>query len=290
MKSLALIVLIATLASVSYAKKEEIDQDQMACLVHYLKSKDMLSPLFRAKFNATISAEENPGCGLFLTLFNMFFYSQLEQSFQEDEDLAGIAHCLTEQLRKNNFGDITLKNVLYEGAVNMPAYKRKTALAAIEYDMEKKIETSAMMCLGDEFGEIFDSIAQEVDTTKGDDESEIEDYCLRKYALDHNWVDASVYNIVVNPHNVDVSHANCDETIISTRHYLVDAFLDDYQEFEASKTKKKCVVRAVIEHQYFKAIARAIILAEAGLGSHYDEEKALFVSTVKKTIEQIMQC
>jgi acyl-homoserine lactone acylase PvdQ len=281
-----------TLLSVCYSEKVQ-ETEVYACMSRYLRSEKMLDRRFRFKSNEIANETE---CETYLEEYRDGFYSEIVKELKNDEDFAENSDCLVVQLKKFHLAETSMKKVIYENSKKMSRRKRKKALRAIDYSIEKKMETAVMLCTTEEvFGELFEvlfSNANETESEESDDKPG-EDYCHRKYIYDKNFINTTVYNVTLNPKNIDTSDLNCDEivehSIEEAEEELKDEFISGLER--PSKRKGKCIAKTIRTHQFFEHSIKAIVLGEIGISDDQkNEERLIFVKEMKQLYESIMNC
>lgn len=207
------------------------------------------------------------------------------------------ADCLLEQLQKLFLAETSMKKIIYENSSRMSRRKRKKALRAINYAIEKKMETAVMLCTTEEvFGELFDALyssANETESSEHDDDNQGEDYCHRKYVVEKNFINTTVYNVTLNPENINTSDLNCDEIIELSIEEVEDEFKSQFlTSIEwSSRRKGRCIGKTIRDHDFFERSMTVIVLGEIGIS---DEQKAAersdFIKEMKDLYEAIMNC
>jgi hypothetical protein len=83
------------------------------------------------------------------------------------------------------------------------------------------VTSAAINCEFDmKYSEIFDFI---MNPTVADPFSKEQDYCVRKYILDNDLIDRSMYDLKENPKNVDVSSIDCNDKMQEIEMFIWDS-------------------------------------------------------------------
>jgi hypothetical protein len=263
----------------------------------YLRSKNMLDNRFhsqRFKANHNINDTE---CNVHLEEFRTSFYNEIANELRNDEDLVENADCLLEQLEKLFLAETSMKKIIYENSSRMSRRKRKKALRAINYAIEKKMETAVMLCTTEEvFGELFDVLytsTNETESSEHDDDKRDEDYCLRKYIVEKNVINTTVYNVTLNPENINTSDLNCDEIVELSIEESEDELKNDFLSSMdwSSRRKGRCLSKTIRSHDFFERSTRVVMLGEIGISDKQKaEERSEFIKEMKDLYEAIMNC
>lgn len=282
---------IASNILITLSNAEKLQETEIyACMSKYLKSEDRR---FKLKSNEVASETE---CESYLAEYRNGFYTEINKDLKSDEDLEENAECLIVQLKKLFLAETSMKKLIYENSKKMSRKKRKKALRAIDYSIEKKMETAVMLCTTEEvFGELFEvlySNANETESNESEDKQE-EDYCHRKYIVDRNFINTTVYNVTLNPGNIDTSDLKCEQiveqSINETEDELKDEFVNGLER--PSKQKRKCITKTIRTHQYFEHSVKVIIFGEIGLSEDNKlKERLNFVKQMKSLYESIINC
>jgi hypothetical protein len=282
----------------SHAEKAKsvVETEVYSCMASFLSSEKMLDHRFRFKSDAVLNETE---CASHLDDYRNGFYHEISNELRNDEDLVENADCLLSQLKKLFLAETSMKKIIYENSRKMSRRKRKKALRAINYAIEKKMETAVMLCTTEEvFGELFDvlySSGNETESSENenDEDKQGEDYCHRKYIVEKNFINTTVYDVTLNPENINTSDLNCDEiielSIEEAENELKSDFLSSLDR--SSRRKGRCIGKTIRTHNFFEHSMRVIMLGEIGIPDHQRaEERSNFIREMKDLYEAIMNC
>jgi hypothetical protein len=274
------------------------DTSIFSCMENYLQENKMLDKGFRYKIKKdTNEVAMLTTCSADLDEYREMFYTELANELKADDDLAENSDCLIEQVKQQHLAEVAMKRHVYENTRKMSKRKRKKSLRAIDYALEKKMEVAVKLCTTDEvFGELFDALyasSNSTDSSEEKEESRQEDYCTRKYMVDNNFINTTVYSVTLNPENIDVSSLKCDDIMEATIKEAEDELKEEFEEeFERpSKRTMKCVVKAMRSNHFFENNVRVSILGEIKISDDAKiQERAKFIELMKDLYENILKC
>lgn len=223
------------------------------------------------------------------------FYTELQTEIKNDEDLAPTADCLVDELKKYHFAEVSMKKYVYQNMNRLSRRKRKKALKAIDYALEKKMETALKLCLSDEmFGDLFDELyasANETDSLESSDFEE--DYCVRKYMVDNDFINTTLYNVNLNPENIETANLKCDDFVKSAMEEIEDALKEEFESEldRPSRRATKCMKKTIRSFDFFVVSFRVVAFGEVGLTDEAKAaERSKFIELMKNLYEQITKC
>lgn len=229
-------------------------------------------------------------CEAGIDSYRTTFYDTLATKLRDDEEVAPIVDCLLTHLKKFNFAEISMKQYVYEHTVRLSRRKRKRMFKAIEFALDKKLETASALCLSDqEFGDFFDEIYTSANETDSDEENAEEDYCLRKYLVDKNFTE--ITNI--NPTNIDTANIDCDEIVKAAMDETEETLSEEFviKLDRPSRRTTKCINKAIRSYNYFGYSVRVAYFGEIGLSDEVKaEERTKFIEQMKVMYESIINC
>lgn len=157
------------------------------------------------------------------------------------------------------------------------------------------MEAAVKLCTTEEeFGKLFDELyASANQTDNGEEDSPQEDYCMRKYMVDKNFISSTVYKVNLNPLNIDVSGIACDEIIENLIQESVDELKEEFEDVvkRPSKRTTKCVTKTIRSLHFFEANVKVVVLGEVGISDENKiKEKAIYIESMKALYENILKC
>lgn len=266
-------------------------------MTNYLRSQNLLNKFsFRTGQKFRHIDVNDTECESKIEQFRNVFYATLKAEFEEDDDLADDADCLVDHLKKSHMAEVSLKKMVYENTRKLSMRKRKKALKAIDYAIEKKTEIAVKVCTFNEvFGEVFDALYENRNVSGSSEESDNpeEDYCERKYIVDRNFINTTLYDVNINPLNISVSNLNCSEIVENS---LIEAVNELRNQFEdelerPSRRAMKCVTKVIRTGNFFENNVRIAMLGELGISEERkSEERRQYIETMKEIYENILKC
>lgn len=275
---------------------DEDTQDGLLCASNYLKEKSLMDSKFSVKFTSSDVSEQS--CSIFLDSFKKSFYETMDKEVRSDKDLAEVADCIGEKSKEVELADLAVKTYVYDGVENMPKYKRKKAMKTIERALEKKTETIVKVCAATKtFGDMFDGLCKAVNedssSSESDEKSPLDDYCIRKYLTENNYINTTIHRIDLNPNNIDVTGADCDKIVKKAKAEAINELKKEFDEEGdfVSRHSKRCLKKSLHESKYFETAGKAIVLCEITLTPEIKEfERGQFIADMGKLYEAIYLC
>jgi hypothetical protein len=277
----------------------------------YLKANKMLDRGFRCKNRKAVEGEApavgSNQCETSLNEYRDLFYTELTTELKAEEELASTAECIVEQAKKLHLAEVAMKRHVYENTRKMSRRKRKKSMRAIDYAIEKKMEVAVKLCTTDEtFGELFDALyasdnssdskENKVDSSEseegGTSEKE-EDYCTRKYMIDNGFINTTLYDVNLNPENIDVTGLKCEEIVEAAKLQALteikEEFVDEHRR--PSKRTTRCIMKALTLGKHYENSIKVAILGEIKISDELKaEERKNFIENMKEMYDNILKC
>lgn len=275
----------------------DLEPTKFSCLMNYLRTEKLLDRGYRYK--ATNATMDKVACNAQLEEVRNAFYTKLTDGMKQDDDLSPHVDCIIERLKEFKVAEISMKQIVFENTRNLSNRKRKKAMRAFDNTIEKKMETAVKICLSDEtFGDLFDTLyAVSSNTTDSDSDSSEkgpeEDYCTRKHLIDKNFINATVYNVTLNPNNIDVSNLDCDEIVETLTNQAIEEFKEEFNEEVTRPSRKatKCLSRNIRTSHFFEHNMKVVIFGEIGISEENKaEERQKFIDNMKQFYNSILKC
>lgn len=291
-------IIIISFALIGLTHAADLEPTNFSCLMNYLRTEKLLDRRYRYK--ATNATTDKVACNAQLEEVRNAFYTKLADGMKQDDDLSPHVDCIIERLKEFKVAEISMKQIVFENTRNLSNRKRKKAMRAFDNTIEKKMETAVKICLSDEtFGDLFDTLyAASSNTTDSDSDSdekgpEEEDYCTRKHLIDKNFINATVYNVTLNPNNIDVSNLDCDEIVKTLTNKAIEEFKEEFNEEvrQPSRRATKCISRNIRMTHFFEHNVKVVIFGEIGISDeHKAEERQKFIDNMKQLYDSILKC
>lgn len=256
------------------------------CYADFLKRHGMLDDEFQSEpYNG-----EAGMCAIILTKTIDGAYDMLFREFQKNSDLKNAAECIVDNLRKENFSDLELKEQVYEGSPYLSRQLKDGKIKKLK-KIQKKISAEAILaCLAEqEFGEMFDNL---YNNSTEEDEDLLGDYCARKYGIDNNLIDLNIYQLELNPKAINISDVKCK--IINDKHFQeAENELKNYLESQSgiSTDKVICFMEKYHDNHYFDRTLSIALLSEIDITiEQKDKERKKFIETMTNITKVIAGC
>lgn len=206
---------------------------------------------------------------------------------------ADSAPCIINELKSSNFTDIHMKQAVVSASELLTDFGRKVRTDEIQENFEKVFSTATNYCIyGKEFVEVFDEIFKKGDSSSEEGEDPVGDYCTRKYVIDKNLIDTSVYKIILNPKNLDISTINCEESLKTSFKYVQDMILKTIKEEDKLDEKKvKCAIDLFRQENFNNNFAMIGVMSELNLTDEQKKaEKKRFIDFMGLTMSKVSEC
>ena len=167
----------------------------------------------------------------------------MNETFTNDDKID--VNCLLASLERNHFVDEVFKKVVYEQANHLSAAEKEEKLRKLEKNFTIFIVNQTADCLD---GRKF--LKTMLDGDSGDDYSETEKFCARKFVIYKNILDPSDYKINVNLDKIDPRKIDCNNEMAKLRRDFDEIFNKDLSESQrncfAAKTKNTDIFESLI--------------------------------------------
>lgn len=263
----------------------ETDTDEFECIANYLRDNKLLEKNFKY-----YTQDEDLECETFMSdikdvMLNKTIRAmiQADDSSEEPDETTNDFRemystnpvCFHEQLKVLNYPELIMQTFIYTRSRKLSSKLKKQYLAALEADNIKKIVIASSNCFPEAlFGAAFDKIF--ANTTEEDEplDDKQTDYCIRKFVVDNNLIDTSIYTVELNPDKLEnLSDLDCTEFVEDAfeelRDSLRNSFLTDNMQL---KSKKRCMNRAIRKANSVSYMSRLSVLSELKLN---DESKSV---------------
>lgn len=203
--------------------------------------------------------------------------------------------CFMSQLRALNWVENVLLQVVYEASTTLTEAEKKFKSEQIQNVSTKQAEKVSTRCVYEmEFGEFFDSMIKTDESSSEEEEDDpISLYCMKKYAVDSKLVDTAVYNVILNPKNIDISATNCDEINKDTYKKIEDLILKFIKDDDFGFTEKQvqCAMEKYRQGNFTEKVSRILALKEVGItDEQYKSERQIFASFMADTTGSLVEC
>lgn len=269
---------------------------ELSCFGEYLRSKNLLHELQLDVELKPPTFNDTKPCETFVAVYDQRFYKFLELTLSEDQQLGNITKCLVDVLQHSKLAELVVMSVVSSDESFSRNFERTRLTWKFNLAIEKKIETAWKLCTAKEtYGSVFDdyfknrSGDRSANLSVGD---HVDDYCVRKYLVTSNFIDSTVYNIVLNPDDIEVKNINCVERIQGLEQAVIEKFIEQYENtaklpFESSRS---CITDVISRKNYFEPIMRVAVLREINIGEHYGAERKKFILLMRNLYAGVVKC
>ena len=190
---------IFILLAIIYDSEAAPDRNQIYCLISYLKENGLLSsnlptmPFIGSPVKCLSKFEDNTD------LLYIQINESLEKQYSNDTETPT---CIMNELKLRNYAAYLLKEVAFESDEKLTATVGEEVVLENKNFYNNLIVEAVIKCEAKkESAKIFDQLFNNDDEdTKEDLESAD---CKRKYLVDNNLIDTTIYKVVLNDTNVD---------------------------------------------------------------------------------------
>lgn len=321
-----LTVICVTFAVVSEALP--FDKNLFNCLVHDLSERSLLDKTltFRPEFSEDLDIEK------FCYTEREFYRGMMPKIFKKhlsnDPEFADHVDCIWGKLEPLKVDDLYFQKKVYKDDTSMPELRRRKAYSDAVSAIDSKLDHAKRLCLPEVmFKNDFDNqfgtseyipmpgeettSGPEVETTE--EEVEVteetvtetpveeyvdfntleEDYCQIKFLVDLKFINTDIYNITLNPENIDVSKSDC-KTIWITRAYSYNDGMKNTIAgalHEPTPKEKNCIEKVVLKTNYAALTLKVWALSANRTPTKLsDIERANFVSVMSSMYQEAMKC
>lgn len=187
----------------------ELDGDlynnaKINCFIRHLKKEKLLRENFeefstQSKFNQS-------NCENFVQNVENFYYNRIKNgtSFNVQvpdvrELLESQGDCIEIELRKENYGDLFLKSLVYD-ALKPLSEDLEIERNETTFELKRALSSAISSCT---FSKLYDAYIN----------IRRRNYCARKYVVEHDIMGMKNFNLNLNPFHIDVSQINCTQII-----------------------------------------------------------------------------
>lgn len=216
---------------------------------------------------------------------NASFEEELGSLYLED----GEAECILNHYKEKRVAEILMEKLIYENSLKITKDKREEKTHAIYKSVEKQKFTAIKLCqfkiqfIKSYFDYLYKKYRNNEPKSSPDKE-----FCARKYIVENNYIDTSVYHVNLNPLNIDTSEIDCDEILKASKETSETAI---ESIFEDTSLVPKCLKKALNDHNLGKILARTCVYGEIGLSDEaLNEQRSLYLEETYKLCEDFAKC
>lgn len=170
-------------------------------------------------------------------------------------------HCVINYLKNKHWTDDAMLQIIYLTSKTLTEEEKKKKYFAIADILNFAKEEASEVCGGVEaaWGKIFDSLITKQGSPDKPLNYQIDDYCIRRYVVENEIIGAG-YNVVLNPFEVDVSTANCDDITESAFKELLDVWISEVENTDEKVAN--CILKNPNNRKIADHVLKVAVLAE----------------------------
>lgn len=245
---------------------------KLNCFVRKLKSENKLATNF-PEFAVT---NEDNECEAFLKAAEKEAYQAIAFRVRMKSNYGEHTPCIMSDLRLRSWVDDIWLKYIYQASSSMPEDEKVKKSAAIDDKIEESMIEAFIGCIYEKkFGALFDQIVSADMNSIDDTATEWkQDYCIRKLVVAKNLIDTSVYNVTLNPRNLNVDSIRCDEVLVpelaQMREMLIETLKSE--DMQLKKHQVQCIANKFRDERYIGKFLAVGVLSELRIT---DEQKAV---------------
>lgn len=276
---------LAIVTCLAFDISEDVEDD-LFCAKKYLQAKGLLNSKLRAE--STHLDENKSNCTEIVKTIKKSFYNTIDEIIRSILNLETIpqevAACSIEKAKKQELADLALKLLVYN---NEYMSQRKT-IETIDAAIKKKAKKIAKVCmLAASFKDLL------YNACKKSGKSPVDDYCIRKYLAENNFINTTIHRIDLNQQNVDVIDTECKKVVASAKTEAIVEWKKEFGEnndFE-SRHSKRCLLKSIYGSKYFEIVIKATVLCNVTMTPEIEEhERGQFIKGMESLYETIYLC
>jgi hypothetical protein len=271
--------------------KAIINYAQVNCYIKRLKIVEKLEADY-PEFNVEDQIES---CANYTKILEEEVYKKLALSVRHKTDFGKYTKCIMNDLRSRNWVDDIMKQAVYLASDTLTDAEKTMMVDEIEDNVEKSAVEAFNYCIFDkEFGEVFDEFFKTDDSSSEEDEDPVTDYCARKYVIDKSLIDTALYNVILNPKNLDISAVNCEENLKNTFKQIQDVILKTIKEeedFRFDANQMECAMEKYRQGSFIDNFIVIAVLSELKLTDEQKRtERKRFIDSMGLTTSKVNDC
>lgn len=258
------------------------------CLGAYAKLQGINDPLFDS-IDYNSSKDE---CIEIRQKFISEVRREIRAKISDAEILPKHRNCIYEKLTgSESFVNSLIKAAALEhsGLSDQIGRLKSAVETVLEFVKSSVVYCESKSSIIDQFDSLFDE-AKKAARNVTDYE---EEYCVKKYLIKNNLIDSMLYDIVPNPHNINVTGLNCEAMIKSSNDEIYEQLGFVYLEKSSlgNIDKVECALEKFREADYFDLMMKITALTTVDITSEQkNNERENFVEILSKISSNILAC
>jgi hypothetical protein len=277
-----LFFIVALSVAVYYttATSTEATEGDIDCYIDHLKKHKILNSAFPKYSNESRDSglfSEELYCAMTIVVFKEKILNRLRDFSKQEKK------CVEDEYNTNEYGLTTMLLTVYERKNLIPEAERTQKFLETKKETEKIRQKFLVACLTERtFGDLFDSEISSV----GRDEKEDENYCARKFVVEHNLIDTAVYNVMLNPKNINIDNVDCKKI---TKKWIKKEEKRAIKDFE--EDTRECVLVKDRETGNAHKHLRLKVLRELNITDEQKQiERVNFINHMKEFYKKVITC
>lgn len=258
------------------------------CLGAYAKTKGITDPAFDPiSYDST--KEE---CVQLRQKFISEIRQEIRSKINNAEILPKYSNCIYDKLTgSESFVNSMIKAAAleYSGVLEQTGKLKNSVDTVLDYIKSSVVACKSESDFGDEFDALFEAERKAVRNVTDYEEQ----YCVKKYLVKNNLIDTFAYNIDLNPHNINVTGLNCEETIKKSNNDIYEQLGFVYLESSnlGNVEKVECALEKFREADYFDLMMKIAALTTVPISPEQRlEERENFIRILSKISSNISTC
>lgn len=258
------------------------------CLGAYVKSKGITNPAFDS-ITYDSSMEE---CMQLRQKFISEIRQEIRSKINDVEILPKYSKCIYDKMAgSESFVNSLITAAALEsiGEIKAAGKFKNSVDTILEYIKSSVIECKIKTDFGDEFDALFEAEKKAVKNVT-DYEKE---YCVKKYLVKNNLIDTTAYIVELNPHRINVTGLNCEETIKKSNDDVYEQLGFVYLENSnlGNIEKVECALEKFREADYFDLMTKISALTTLSITPEQRlDERENFIRILSKISSNISTC
>lgn len=261
---------------------------EINCFIKHLKSVGKLEADY-PEFNV---AKQVQNCENVMKVFQKEVYKKV--ALAQKLDFEEHSKCIMNDLRSQNWVD----HIMIQGVVlasdTLSDVEKTAKVEEIETVVKQIVADAINFCVNQkEFGELFDAFFIN-DSSNEEEDDQIAEYCGRKYVIDKNLIDSAVYDVVLNPKNLEVSTVDCEENnkkLFKLLNDLIEEILKKDEHVGLNAIQIQCAMKKYHENNFIDKLIRIAVISECNVTEEQKlSERKAFIKFMSETISTLMDC
>lgn len=280
-------IILAALA-ISVAFPAEIPNTTFNCLAAYAKAKGTSDPAFDL-VDYDSSTEE---CVQIRQKFISEVRKEVREKISEADIPSRHTNCIYKKLvESESFVNSLIKAAAleYSGSLEQVGRFKNTVDTVLDFVKSSVVYCESESNIIDQFDSLFDEEKKAVKNVTNFEE----EYCVKKYLVKNNLIDSVLYNIELNPHNINVVGLNCETMIKKSNDEIYEQLGFVYLEKSSfgNVDRVECALEKFREADYFDLMMKITALTTIPITEQQKiNERENFVRILSKISSNISAC